>query len=269
MTTKVNIAIAGAAGRMGAALIQQAGESEAVRIAALLESSPSPTLTAASVPIINAADNVGAGLASASVNVLIDFTIPEATLSFLDACCDNNIGMVIGTTGFSDEQEQMIQNAAKTIPILKAQNMSVGVNAMYGIAAHAATTLGAGRLGGGYDMEVVEAHHRHKKDAPSGTALRLGEVLAAATGASLKDDGVFARHGANCERQENDIGFSTIRGGDIVGEHRVLFAGAGEQIEIIHRSTSRQHYAAGALRAALFVATAKPAFYDGMQSLQG
>lgn len=273
-TKKINIAVAGAAGRMGKAVVAQAeghpAASPKFLITALIESPSADTIhmpqNGSATHYIMGTDDDGF-FSQARIDVLVDFTTPAATLQVLPHCCANNIGMVVGTTGFTDEQKQTLRAAGKSIPILVAQNMSVGVNAFYSIATHAACALGAGRLGGGYDIEIIEAHHRHKKDAPSGTALRLGEALADATSSTLADVAVFARHGADCARQPHEIGFASIRGGDIVGEHRVLFAGSGESIEVIHRSTSRQHYAAGALRAAQFVASAASDFYDGMDAV--
>jgi 4-hydroxy-tetrahydrodipicolinate reductase len=180
---------------------------------------------------------------------LIDFTRPEGTMAHLAVCVRLGLGMVIGTTGFSEAQKEQIAQAAQTIPIMMAPNMSVGVNVTLKLLEMAAKALSTG-----YDIEIIEAHHRHKVDAPSGTALRMGEVIAQALGRDLKDCGVFTREGITGERDPSSIGFATIRGGDIVGDHTVLFAGTGERIEITHKSSSRSTYAQGSLRAVRFLA---------------
>ncbi|NLZ42824.1 MAG: 4-hydroxy-tetrahydrodipicolinate reductase, partial [Comamonadaceae bacterium] len=202
-----------------------------------------------------------AGLAAAQV--LIDFTRPAGTLAHLAACRERGVRMVIGTTGLDAAQRAHIAAAAAELAIVLAPNMSVGVNVMLALAEQAARLLGEG-----YDLEVVEAHHRHKVDAPSGTALALGEALARARGVALADEGVFARHGHTGERRAGSIGFAAVRGGDIVGEHTVLYCGSGERIEIAHKSTSRANYAAGSLRAARFVA-AQPRGLFGMAEVLG
>ena len=189
--------------------------------------------------------------------VLIDFTRPEATLAHLAACRRLGVGLVIGTTGFSDAQKAEIAAGAKDIPVVFAPNMSVGVNVTFRLLEMAAKALSIG-----YDIEVIEAHHRHKVDAPSGTALKMGEVIAEALGRDLKDCAVYERHGHTGERNPSTIGFATIRGGDIVGDHTVLFAGTGERIEISHKSSNRQGYAQGALRAARFLADKRNGLYD-------
>jgi 4-hydroxy-tetrahydrodipicolinate reductase len=180
--------------------------------------------------------------------VLIDFTRPEGTLAHLAVCRELGIKLVIGTTGFSDDQKAQIQEAARDIAIVMAPNMSVGVNVTLKLLEMAAQALSTG-----YDIEIIEAHHRHKVDAPSGTALKMGEVIAGALGRDLKDCAVYAREGVTGERDPSSIGFATIRGGDIVGDHTVLFAGIGERIEISHKSSSRVTYAQGSLRAARFL----------------
>ncbi len=206
-------------------------------------------------------DNADAALAKA--DCLIDFTRPEGTLKHLDICRRRGVHMVIGTTGFSAEQKRQIEAAAKDIPIVFAPNMAVGVNAVFKLLDVAARILNEG-----YDIEVIEAHHRHKVDAPSGTALRMGEVVAAALGRDLKDCAVYGREGHTGERPATQIGFSTIRGGDIVGDHTVLFAGAGERIEITHKSASRMSYALGSLRAARFLRGRQNGLFD-MQDVLG
>ncbi len=189
--------------------------------------------------------------------MLIDFTRPAGTLALLDACRELGVKAVIGTTGFDDAQKAAIAEHARHLAIVMAPNMSVGVNVVLRLLDMAARALGDG-----YDVEVIEAHHRHKVDAPSGTALKMGEVLAAALGRDLGECAVFERHGVTGERDPRAIGFSTIRGGDIVGDHTVLFAGTGERIEITHRSSSRATYAEGSLRAARFLAGRAHGLYD-------
>ncbi|MGH8737629.1 MAG: 4-hydroxy-tetrahydrodipicolinate reductase [Burkholderiales bacterium] len=195
--------------------------------------------------------------ALAAADVLIDFTRPEASLAHLETCARLGISMVIGTTGFSQAQKARIAEAAKRVALVMAPNMAVGVNVTFKLAETA-----AGILGDGYDVEIVEAHHRHKVDAPSGTALKLGEVVAAALGRKLSDCAVYGRHGDTGERDPQAIGFHSIRGGDIVGEHTVIFAGAGERVEVTVRSSSRMTYALGALRAAKFLRGKKAGLYD-------
>jgi 4-hydroxy-tetrahydrodipicolinate reductase len=205
--------------------------------------------------------DIRAGLADAQV--LIDFTRPEGTLAHLAACRELGVNAVIGTTGFSDEQKAEIATCAQHIAIVMAPNMSVGVNVVFKLLDMAARALNEG-----YDIEIIEAHHRHKIDAPSGTALKMGEVVAAALGRDLKDCAVYAREGVTGERDPSTIGFATVRGGDIVGDHTVLFAGTGERIEITHRSNSRAGYAQGSLRAARFLAGRKSGLY-GMNDVLG
>ena len=195
------------------------------------------------------------GLKNASV--LIDFTRPEGTMAHLAVCRELGVKLVIGTTGFSDAQKAEIAEAAKHIAIVMAPNMSVGVNVTLKLLQMAAQAMPTG-----YDIEIIEAHHRHKVDAPSGTALKMGEVIADALGRDLKDCAVYAREGVTGERDPSSIGFATIRGGDIVGDHTVLFAGTGERIEITHKSSSRATYAQGSLRAARFLATQPVGLFD-------
>jgi 4-hydroxy-tetrahydrodipicolinate reductase len=189
--------------------------------------------------------------------VLIDFTRPEGTLAHLQVCRSLGVNVVIGTTGFSPAQKQEIAQAAQDIAIVMAPNMSVGVNVTLKLLEMAAKALCTG-----YDIEIIEAHHRHKVDAPSGTALKMGEVIADALGRDLKDCAVYAREGVTGERDPSSIGFATIRGGDIVGDHTVLFAGIGERIEISHKSSSRVSYAQGSLRAVRFLSEHKVGLFD-------
>jgi 4-hydroxy-tetrahydrodipicolinate reductase len=201
------------------------------------------------------------GLAQAQV--LIDFTRPEGTLAHLAVCRELGVKAVIGTTGFDAAQKAHIAEHAEHIAIVMAPNMSVGVNVVLRLLDVAARALSEG-----YDIEIIEAHHRHKVDAPSGTALKMGEVVAAALGRDLKDCAVYAREGVTGERDPSSIGFATIRGGDIVGDHTVLFAGTGERIEITHKSASRVTYAQGSLRAARFLAE-QPRGLFGMDEVLG
>ena len=196
-------------------------------------------------------------------DVLIDFTRPEGTLAHLTSCARLGVKAVVGTTGFSEDQKAEIAEIARSVAVVMAPNMSVGVNVVLKLL-----DLAARALNQGYDIEVIEAHHRHKVDAPSGTALKMGEVLAQALGRDLKTCGVFAREGVTGERDPSTIGFSTIRGGDIVGDHTVLFAGTGERIEISHRSSSRAGYAQGSLRAARFLAGQRTGLF-GMNDVLG
>jgi 4-hydroxy-tetrahydrodipicolinate reductase len=203
--------------------------------------------------------NITSGLPTGLSNsdVLIDFTRPEGTLAHLAVCRELGVNLVIGTTGFSDAQKAEISAAAKDIAIVMAPNMSVGVNVTLKLLEMAAQSLSTG-----YDIEIIEAHHRHKVDAPSGTALKMGEVIASALGRDLKDCAVYAREGVTGERDPSSIGFASIRGGDIVGDHTVLFAGTGERIEISHKSSSRVSYAQGSLRAVRFLAGRKSGLFD-------
>jgi 4-hydroxy-tetrahydrodipicolinate reductase len=199
--------------------------------------------------------DVQAGLKHA--RTLIDFTRPEGTLAYLRVCRELGVAMVIGTTGFTDEQKIEIAEHSRHIAITMAPNMSVGVNVVLKLLDTAARLLSEG-----YDIEVIEAHHRHKVDAPSGTALKMGEVVAAALGRDLRECAVYGREGVTGERDPSTIGFATIRGGDVVGDHTVLFAGIGERIEITHKSSSRATYAQGSLRAARFMAERDCGLFD-------
>lgn len=190
-------------------------------------------------------------------DVLVDFTRPDASLQYLDACQKVGVKLVIGTTGFSAEQKALIEAAARTTGIVFAPNMSVGVTLLINLVQAAAKVLADG-----YDIEIIEAHHRHKVDAPSGTALRLGEAAASALGRDLSQCAVYGREGVTGERDPNTIGFATVRGGDVVGDHTVLFAGTGERVELTHKASSRATFALGALRAAKFLADKNSGLYD-------
>jgi 4-hydroxy-tetrahydrodipicolinate reductase len=259
------IAVAGAGGRMGRMLIEAIQASTDCRLSGALDLPGSPAIGQDAGAFAGRHTGVAitadlrTGLSGAQV--FIDFTRPEGTLAHLAVCRELGVRAVIGTTGFTAEQKAAIAAHAEHRATVFSANMSVGVNVMLRLLRDAALALGPG-----YDIEVVEAHHKHKVDAPSGTALAMGEVLAAARGTTLQADGVFTRHGHTGERAPGSIGFATVRGGDIVGEHTVLFCGAGERIEIAHKSSSRANYADGSLRAARFLA-ALPAGRAGLYGM--
>lgn len=255
------IAVAGASGRMGQMLVDAVRQADDCVLAGALDIAASPALgqdagaaTGKPTGVAITAD-LKAGLSPAQV--LIDFTRPEGTMAHLAACRELGVNLVIGTTGFSDAQKAEIEAASHDIAIVMAPNMSVGVNVVLKLLDMAARSFAQG-----YDIEIIEAHHRHKVDAPSGTALKMGEVVASALGRDLKDCAVYGREGVTGERDPSTIGFATIRGGDIVGDHTVLFAGTGERIEISHKSSSRAGYAQGSLRAVRFLAGRKSGLYD-------
>jgi 4-hydroxy-tetrahydrodipicolinate reductase len=255
------IAIAGASGRMGQMLVDAVRAADDCVLTGALDIAASPALGRDAGATLGAAtgvmitDNVRQGLQGC--DALIDFTRPEGTLQHLRVCRELGVAAVVGTTGFSEAEKAEIAEIGKTIPIMMAPNMSVGVNVTLKLLEMAAKALSTG-----YDIEIVEAHHRHKVDAPSGTALKMGEVIAGALGRDLKDCAVYAREGVTGERDPSSIGFATIRGGDIVGDHTVLFAGTGERIEISHKSSSRATYAQGSLRAVRFVSGKPAGLYD-------
>jgi 4-hydroxy-tetrahydrodipicolinate reductase len=262
----IRLAVAGASGRMGRMLIEAALADPAVEVAVALDRADSPELgrdcgdflgRRTAVPIVAELDRL------AAADVLIDFTRPEGTSAHLAACLRHGVKMVIGTTGFDDAGKAAIRDASASIGIVFAPNMSVGVNATFRLLEVAATILSSG-----YDIEIIEAHHRHKVDAPSGTALKMGEVVAAAQNKALKEFAVYAREGVTGERRPGTIGFAAVRGGDIVGDHTVMFAGTGERIEITHRAGSRMPYALGSMRAARFVAGQPRGLFD-MQDVLG
>ena len=259
--SKHPIAIAGASGRMGQMLIEAIFASDDCELAGALDIATSPAIGQHATAFLghNTGVKITADLHSglANAKTLIDFTRPEGTLAHLKVCRELGVNVVIGTTGFSDSQKAAISEVAKDIAIMMAPNMSVGVNVTLKLLDLAARALSTG-----YDIEIIETHHRHKVDAPSGTALKMGEVVAAALGRDLTGHAVFARQGITGERDPKAIGFSAIRGGDIVGDHTVMFAGIGERIEITHKSSSRDTYAQGALRAVRFLDHQKPGLYD-------
>lgn len=255
------IAIAGASGRMGQMLIEAVRAADDCELGGALDLTTSPAIGVDATAFLGQASGVpitaDLGLGLKNAHALIDFTRPEGTLAHLRACRELGVNVVIGTTGFDDAQKAEIAAAARDIAIVMAPNMSVGVNVTLKLLEMAAKALSTG-----YDIEIIEAHHRHKVDAPSGTALKMGEVIADALGRNLKDCAVYAREGVTGERDPSSIGFATIRGGDIVGDHTVLFAGTGERIEITHKSSSRATYAQGSLRAARFLTHKKTGLFD-------
>jgi 4-hydroxy-tetrahydrodipicolinate reductase len=263
----IPVAIAGANGRVGRMLIAAMQSDPALRLCGALGRTGSAALGSDASAFLGQAsgititDDLEDALGGAQV--LIDFTRPEATRLHLAACEARGIAMVIGTTGLTPADHEQIAKASQKIAIVFSPNMSVGVNVVFRLLEVAARALD-----GEFDVEITEAHHRHKVDAPSGTALRMGEVVAAARGTSLKEVAVFSRHDLDAPRQKGSIGFASVRAGDIVGDHTVLFAAEGERVEITHRSSSRATYAAGSLRAVHFLAEHPLGLYD-MQDVLG
>ncbi len=255
------VCIAGASGRMGRMLIETIHDATDCRLGGALDVPASPGIGLDASGFLGYASGVSITSDMArglkGCDVLIDFTRPEGTMAHLALCRQMGVKMVIGTTGLSDAQKTDITAASKEIAIMMAPNMSVGVNVTLKLLEMAAKALQTG-----YDIEVIEAHHRHKVDAPSGTALKMGEVMASAMGRDLKDCAVYERYGHTGEREPSSIGFVTIRGGDIVGDHTVLFAGTGERIEITHKSSSRSTYAQGSLRAVRYLADKPTGMFD-------
>ncbi|MBK1819973.1 4-hydroxy-tetrahydrodipicolinate reductase [Burkholderia orbicola] len=263
----MKIAIAGASGRMGRMLIEAVLNDADAQLVGALDRAGSPFLGHDAGAFlgkdtgIKLTDDLDAVFAQAEY--LIDFTRPEGTMAHIEAALRHDVKLVIGTTGFTAEQKAELQGAAAKIGIVFAANMSVGVNVTLKLLEFAAQ-----HFSHGYDIEIIEAHHRHKVDAPSGTALMMGEAVAGALGRSLDDCAVYGRHGVTGERDPSSIGFAAVRGGDIVGDHTVLFAGIGERIEITHKSSSRVSYAQGALRAVRFLSTRGAGLFD-MQDVLG
>ncbi len=257
----LKIAIAGVSGRMGQMLVEAVQAADDCQLIGALDRTESTLIGQDAAAFtgqhsgVQVTADLRAGLNGAQV--LIDFTRPEGTLAHLRVCRELGVHAVIGTTGFTDAQKSEIAEVARDIAIVMAPNMSVGVNVTLKLLEMAAKALSTG-----YDIEIIEAHHRHKVDAPSGTALKMGEVIAGALGRDLKDCAVYAREGVTGERDPSSIGFATIRGGDIVGDHTVLFASTGERIEITHKSSSRATYAQGSLRAARFLANHQRGLFD-------
>lgn len=262
----IRVAVTGAAGRMGKTLVQAIHDGEGLSLGAALERPDNPAIgqdagELAGVGRLGVAVGSDAALVVDDFDVVIDFTVPAATLSLAQVCRAGGKAMVVGTTGFNAAELAQLQLASQDIALFMAPNMSIGVNLTFKLIEIAARALGDS-----VDVEVIEAHHRHKIDAPSGTAVRMGEVLAEALDRDLESDAIYGRQGITGARERKTIGFSTVRGGDIVGEHTVMFAGEGERIEITHRAQSRMNFAQGALRAVSYVHTQPPGLYD-MQGL--
>ncbi len=257
----IRIAIAGVSGRMGRALLEATASKSGCTLSAAIDRSGSPLVGQDAGAAWGAASGVQVSdqpaAALEGAQALIDFTRPEATFGYLDICAAAGVPLVIGTTGFDDAGKARIAEAAKRIPIVFAPNMSVGVNLLMKLAELAAQVLEEG-----YDIEIIEAHHRHKVDAPSGTALGLGQAVAKAINRDLASCAVYGREGVTGERDPGTIGFATVRGGDIVGDHTLLFAGVGERVELTHKASSRATFAQGALRAAKWLQGRDPGLYD-------
>ncbi len=257
----LKVVIAGCSGRMGHALLESVFADAELVLHGAIDRPDSPQIGRdagelfGKVSGVKISHDVAAALVGA--DVLVDFTRPEPSLQYLAACRQAGVKLVIGTTGFSTEQKQQIESASSDIGIVFAPNMSVGVTLLINLVQSAAKVLAEG-----YDVEIIEAHHRHKVDAPSGTALRLGEAAASALGRDLETCAVYGREGVTGERDPNTIGFATVRGGDVVGDHTVLFAGIGERVELTHKASSRATFALGALRAAKFLEGRKAGLYD-------
>lgn len=264
----VRIAVAGASGRMGASLIKAAAASDHATLAVAV-SRPGSSAIGRDAGEVAGIGTVGIKViddlmaAAGQFELLIDFTRPETSMALIELCRQAGKKMVIGTTGYSEMQKDRIAEAAKEIAIVLAPNMSVGVNLSLKLLEMAAKVMGSYT-----DIEVIEAHHRHKIDAPSGTALRMGEVIASTLGRNLKDCAIYGREGITGERDRNTIGFSTVRAGDIVGEHTVMFADEGERLEITHKASSRMTFANGAVRAAIWLADKDRGLFD-MQDVLG
>jgi len=264
----IRVAIAGASGRMGLTLIQAVTQSPALTLTVAIDRADSPIigkdtgeLIGAEATGVKVTDNLAA--VANNFDVLIDFTRPEASMGYLETCRLAGKKLVLGTTGFNDDQKAQIAETANVTAIMMAPNMSVGVNLSLKLLEMAAKVMGDYT-----DIEIIEAHHRHKVDAPSGTALRMGEVVAKALNRNLKDCAVYGREGITGERDRKTIGFSTIRAGDIVGDHTVMFSDEGERLEITHKASSRMTFANGAVRAAIWLGDKASGLYD-MQDVLG
>lgn len=262
MNQTTKIGVIGANGRMGRRLIEAAHVSQFTELGAALVRENSPLVgqdagAVAGIGQINVPVTDSLAKAHEDFDVLIDFTSIEATMRHLELCVAHRRGIVIGTTGLSEHQKELLVQAAEQIPVVFAPNMSIGVNVLLQVVDEVTRLLGEG-----YDCEIIEAHHRHKVDAPSGTALRLGEVVANAREQALERVAIYGREGITGERHPDTIGFSTVRGGDVVGDHTVLFAGIGERVEITHKASSRMTFAKGAVRAAAWLQGKPAGLYD-------
>jgi 4-hydroxy-tetrahydrodipicolinate reductase len=264
----VRVGITGAAGRMGRTLVDAVKDAHGLHLAAALER-PDSSLVGADAGELAGQGKNGISVAGAlsevvaDIDVLIDFSVPDATLANVSLCAEHGVAVVIGTTGFTAAQQAQIDSAARRVPVCKASNFSTGVNLCFKLLDMAARVLGDD-----VDVEIIEAHHRHKIDAPSGTALSMGGVVANALGRDLAEVAVYGREGQTGARDRDTIGFATVRAGDIVGDHTVLFAAEGERIEITHKASSRMSFARGAVRAARWLSQREPGLYD-MQDVLG
>jgi 4-hydroxy-tetrahydrodipicolinate reductase len=255
----INVVVTGAGGRMGSEIIRQVRATDGLKLVGATErpgfdAGVLAGLPGAPVPVKT---DLREALAGGGAQVVVDFTSYEASVAHAQVCAERGAALVIGSTGFTAEAKEKVRAAAQKVPIVLSPNMSVGVNVMFALVEQAARTLGDA-----FDVEIVEMHHKKKKDAPSGTAVKLAEVAAAALGRDFAKDAIYARHGMIGERTPREIGVQTLRGGDVVGEHTVYFAGLGERVEITHRATSREQFARGAVRAALWIAGQRPGLYD-------
>ncbi|MBI3991224.1 MAG: 4-hydroxy-tetrahydrodipicolinate reductase [Candidatus Omnitrophica bacterium] len=262
MGNLIPIAISGCAGRMGNRIISLAFADEELRVAGAMESEGHQWLNrdigeqlGIGAKGVKITSDIKKGLNQAKV--LIEFTAPNATIAHLEIAKELKVGMVIGTTGLSKDDIALVNKASKSIPVVMAPNMSIGVNLLFGLAGEVTK-----KLGPGYDVEIIEVHHRFKKDAPSGTAKRLAEIIAEAKGEDLNEAGVYGRKGITGERKPSEIGIHAVRAGDVVGDHTVIFSSLGERIELTHKAHSRDTFALGALRAAKFAANASAGLYD-------
>ena len=263
----IRLGLIGAAGRMGKEIIRQVSEKPTVKLVAGIEQIGSPFIgldcgELAGTGSIGVNIEESLDLLINKVDVLIDFTVPESTVNNVKFCCEHGLPLVIGTTGLGDYLE-FVEHSAQKMPIVMAPNMSIGVNLSFKIVELAAEILGSG-----FDAEIIEAHHRNKIDAPSGTAIRFGEIVAKKLGVDLSTSAVYGRQGRTGARKPDTIGFETVRAGDIVGDHTVLFAGKGERIEITHRASDRSAFASGAILAAEWLKDKKRGLFD-MQDVLG
>jgi 4-hydroxy-tetrahydrodipicolinate reductase len=258
----IDVVVTGAAGRMGTQIVRLVRSTEGMALHGAVERAGAPqvgqdagALAGIGSTGVLVSDSLAKALAGAGV--VVDFTSHEASAAHAEICAEKGVSIVIGSTGFTPEAKARVAAAAKRIPVVLAPNMSVGVTVLFELVRQAAKVLGDG-----YDVEIVEIHHKRKRDAPSGTAVKLGEVAAQALGRDPEDALAFARHGILGERPPWQIGVQTLRGGDVVGEHTVFFCGEGERLELTHRATSREQFARGAIRAAQWIAGKPPGLYD-------
>jgi len=257
----INIIVVGSSGKMGQAIIKEILENPDLHLVKALDLESSPRMGKDAGELLGIKSEIlvssDLSLENKEADILIDFTRPEASMNYLDFCLKNNLGYVLGTTGFSESEKNKISQAAKKIPICFAPNMSIGVNVLISLVEMATKSLHEE-----FDIEIMESHHKHKVDSPSGTALRLGEEVAKASNRNMKDHGVFSREGVQNARKNKDIGFSVVRGGDIVGDHTVLYAGEGERIELTHKASSRTTFSKGAIKAARFLKNQASGLFD-------